>query len=128
MSVLALHAAPHHLGCGRGRGRVQRRPPSTAIASIPGVWGHLPTFLGGPHAYIGCPFFPTEMKPLVFTLKRGFEFEFGVPAKGIMAIGDLIQLPGSKSGRAKGAQLLLLIRPGPRVALLSLAGSGVVRG
>ena len=38
-----------------------RRPerwanPPEAVSSIPGVWGHLLTFLGGPHACIGYRF------------------------------------------------------------------------
>lgn len=37
--------------------------PPEAIAGVPGVWGHLLTFLGGPHACIGYRFSLTEYVP-----------------------------------------------------------------
>ncbi|KAI0779889.1 cytochrome P450 [Fomes fomentarius] len=90
--------------------------PPEAIKAIPGVWGHLLTFLGGPHACIGYRFSLVEMKALVYTLVRNFEFEFAVPAEDIKASGTFIQRPALRSEPEKGAQLPLLIRPYRRTA------------
>ncbi|OBZ66502.1 hypothetical protein A0H81_13684 [Grifola frondosa] len=51
-----------------------------AVSSIPGVWGHLLTFLGGPRSCIGYRFSLVEMKALVFTLVRAFEYELAPPS------------------------------------------------
>ncbi|KAJ7611689.1 cytochrome P450 [Roridomyces roridus] len=56
---------------------------STSSNSLPGVWGHMLTFLGGPRACIGYRFSLVEMKALLFTLVRAFEFELAVPADDI---------------------------------------------
>ncbi|KAJ6577019.1 cytochrome P450 [Mycena vulgaris] len=45
-----------------------------AANSIPGVWGNLLTFLAGPRNCIGFRFSLVEMKALLFTLLRAFEF------------------------------------------------------
>ena len=64
-----------------------------AVNAIPGVWGNMLTFLGGPHACIGYRFsliflsliFWNEwlvmcrMKALLLTVVRAFEFELAVP-------------------------------------------------
>ncbi|KAH7903369.1 hypothetical protein BJ138DRAFT_1168216 [Hygrophoropsis aurantiaca] len=39
-----------------------------------GVWGHFMTFLDGPRACIAHRFSLAEMKPMLFTLIRAFEF------------------------------------------------------
>ncbi len=104
------------------------------------MWGHLLTFLGGPHACIGYRFSLVEyvifvlvlalsascdslilaymhrMKALVYTLVRNFEFEFAVPEEDIKASGTFIQRPALRSEAEKGAQLPLLIRPYRRTA------------
>ncbi|CAE6439371.1 unnamed protein product [Rhizoctonia solani] len=46
-----------------------------AVKEMPGVWGHILTFLHGPHACIGFRFAVEEMKILLYTLVRSFEFE-----------------------------------------------------
>ncbi|KAF7355941.1 Alcohol dehydrogenase superfamily protein [Mycena venus] len=45
-----------------------------AVNAVPGVWGNLLTFLGGSHHCIGFRFAVVEMKALLFTLIRAFEF------------------------------------------------------
>ncbi|PPQ72758.1 hypothetical protein CVT24_012798 [Panaeolus cyanescens] len=45
---------------------------------IPGVWGNMLTFIGGPRACIGFRFTLAEMKALLFTLVRSFEFALAV--------------------------------------------------
>ena len=104
---------------------------------MPGVWGHLLTFLGGPHACIGYRFslveyvrfiqpflsvmcvltarFLIRMKALVFTLVRTFEFELAVPVEDIKPSGLFVQRPALRSEPAKGAQLPLIIRPYKRI-------------
>ncbi|CEL63636.1 putative cytochrome P450 311a1 OS=Drosophila melanogaster GN=Cyp311a1 PE=2 SV=1 [Rhizoctonia solani AG-1 IB] len=46
-----------------------------AVKDMPGVWGHILTFLHGPHACIGYRFAVEEIKILLYTLVRVFEFE-----------------------------------------------------
>ncbi|KAI0743350.1 cytochrome P450 [Daedaleopsis nitida] len=90
--------------------------PPEAISSIPGVFGHILTFLGGPHACIGYRFALVEMKALMFTLLRNFEFELAVPDEDIKASGLFLQRPAvAREENEKGSQLPLLIRPCRRV-------------
>ncbi|KAM5537407.1 hypothetical protein V8D89_008926 [Ganoderma adspersum] len=84
--------------------------PPEAISSIPGVWGHLLTFLGGPHACIGYRFSVTELKALLFALVRAFQFELAVPHEDIVPMGLLVQRPTVRNELDKGAQLPMLIR------------------
>ncbi|CAE6422736.1 unnamed protein product [Rhizoctonia solani] len=46
-----------------------------AVKDMPGVWGHVLTFLHGPHACIGFRFAVEEMKMLLYALVRAFEFD-----------------------------------------------------
>ncbi|KAF9067730.1 cytochrome P450 [Rhodocollybia butyracea] len=55
-----------------------------AVAAIPSVWGHILTFSAGNHACIGWRFSLIEMKVLLFTLVRAFEFNLGVPVKDVL--------------------------------------------
>ncbi|KAJ6566323.1 cytochrome P450 [Mycena capillaripes] len=90
--------------------RWERNPPIST--SIPGVWSHMLTFLGGPHACIGYRFSLVELKALLFTLVRGLEFQLAVPAADIGRLPSaIVQLPAVRSDRAAGAQMPLLIRP-----------------
>ena len=90
------------------------------------MWGHLLTFLGGPHACIGYRFslveyvqfiqpflsvmcvltarFLIRMKALVFTLIRTFEFELAVPPEEIMKKSLIVTRPLVKSEREKGTE------------------------
>ncbi|KAJ6566145.1 cytochrome P450 [Mycena capillaripes] len=61
--------------------RWERSPPIST--SIPGLWSHMLTFLGGPRSCIGYRFSLVELKALLFTLVRGLEFELAVPAADI---------------------------------------------
>jgi len=86
-----------------------------AVGSIPGVWGNMLTFLGGPRACIGYRFSLLEMKALLFTLVRAFEFELAVPAKDIARRTAIVQKPVVLSDKEGGNQMPLLIKPYTRV-------------
>ncbi|KAJ6551196.1 cytochrome P450 [Mycena capillaripes] len=79
--------------------------------SLPGVWGHMLTFLGGPRACIGYRFSLVEMKALLFTLVRAFEFELAVPVADIGKRTAVVQRPFVRSEPEGGNQMPLLIRP-----------------
>ncbi|EKM59786.1 uncharacterized protein PHACADRAFT_115009 [Phanerochaete carnosa HHB-10118-sp] len=83
-----------------------------AAASMPGIWGHLLTFLGGPRACIGYRFSLVEMKALLFALVRAFEFELGVPAEVVKKRSIIVTRPviTGPDGKTKGS-LPLIIRP-----------------
>ncbi|KAI0652715.1 cytochrome P450 [Trametes meyenii] len=83
--------------------------PPEASSAIPGVWGHLLTFLGGPRACIGYRFSLVEIKALLFTLVRAFEFELGVPPEDICIRTGPVQRPLVRSAPEQGFQLPLLI-------------------
>ncbi|KAJ7106843.1 cytochrome P450 [Mycena crocata] len=63
------------------------------VSAIPGVWGNLITFYAGPHNCIGFRFSVAEMKAIVFTLVRAFEFENAVPKGGIGRLAGVVQRP-----------------------------------
>jgi len=82
-----------------------------AASSIPGIWGNMLTFLGGPRACIGYRFSLVEMKALLFTLVRAFEFELAVPPEEIGKKSSIVQRPILRSDPEGGNQMPLLIRP-----------------
>lgn len=80
--------------------------------SIPGVWGNMLTFLGGPRNCIGYRFALAEMKAILFTLIRGFEFELAVPISDIgKKSTNVTQGPVLLSDVEAGPQLPLIVRP-----------------
>ncbi|KAF8655799.1 hypothetical protein AX16_002885 [Volvariella volvacea WC 439] len=81
-----------------------------ATSSVPGMWGNQLTFLGGPRACIGYRFSLVEMKALLFTLVRAFEFELAVPASDIMKKTSMVQRPLLKSDPKGKSQLPLLVK------------------
>ncbi|KAJ7767044.1 cytochrome P450 [Mycena maculata] len=86
--------------------------PTSIANSIPGVWGHMLTFLGGPRSCIGYRFSLVETKALLFTLIRAFEFELAVPIEDVgNKATDIVQRPIVKSEPEKGNQMPLLVRP-----------------
>ncbi|KJA19222.1 hypothetical protein HYPSUDRAFT_44481 [Hypholoma sublateritium FD-334 SS-4] len=82
-----------------------------AASSIPGVWGNMMTFLGGPRACIGYRFSLVEMKVLLFTLVRAFEFELAVPASEIGKKSFIVQRPLLRSNPKAGNQMPLILKP-----------------
>ncbi|KAJ4473121.1 cytochrome P450 [Lentinula aciculospora] len=81
-----------------------------AATSVPGVWSHMMTFLGGPRACIGYRLSLIEMKALLFVLVREFEFELAVPREEIIKKTMIVQRPRVKSEPEGGTQLPLLVR------------------
>ncbi|KAH9483580.1 Cytochrome P450 monooxygenase 205 [Psilocybe cubensis] len=80
------------------------------VAAIPGVWGNTLSFLGGPRACIGYRFALVEMKALLFTLVRAFEFELAVPASEIQKKSVIVTRPVLASDPNKSNQMPLLVR------------------
>ncbi|KAH9030859.1 cytochrome P450 [Lactarius deliciosus] len=82
-----------------------------AAHAVPSVYGHLATFIAGAHACIGYRFSVVEVKALLFTLVRAFEFELALPAEDIVRRTSVVGRPVVASNPAAGPQLPLLIRP-----------------
>ncbi|KAF7294573.1 hypothetical protein MIND_00993800 [Mycena indigotica] len=89
----------------------ERWERETISNSIPGVWGHMLTFLGGPRACIGYRFSIVETKCLLFALVRAFEFDLAVPLEDVAKKTSVTQRPYLRSEPNAGGQLPLLIRP-----------------
>ncbi|KAL4242978.1 Cytochrome P450 superfamily protein [Abortiporus biennis] len=81
-----------------------------AATSIPGVWGDILTFIGGPRACIGYRFSLVESKALLYTIVRAFEFELAVPVEDIEKKASLVTRPKVKSEPEGGFQLPLLVK------------------
>ncbi|KAJ6567804.1 cytochrome P450 [Mycena sp. CBHHK59/15] len=82
-----------------------------AVSAIPGVWANLLTFFAGPHNCIGFRFSLAEMKALLFTLIRAFEFEAAVPKGGIGGTSSVIRRPLVLAEKEKGSQMPLIVKP-----------------
>ncbi|KAI0672480.1 cytochrome P450 [Trametes maxima] len=81
-----------------------------AVSSVPGVWGHMLSFLGGPRACIGYRFSLVEMKALIFVLVRAFEFELAVPLEDLQKKSNVVQRPLLRSAPEQGSQMPLLLK------------------
>ncbi|KAJ6488895.1 cytochrome P450 [Mycena sanguinolenta] len=86
--------------------------PIPGASAIPGIWGHMLTFHGGPRSCIGFRFALVEMKAIIFTLIRAFEFELAVPIEEMSQKGNaIVQRPIVITDREAGNQLPLLVKP-----------------
>ncbi|KAJ7486756.1 cytochrome P450, partial [Mycena latifolia] len=86
---------------------------SPIFTNIPGVWGDMLTFLGGPRKCIGSRF--TLMKALLFTLIRGFEFDLAVPVSDVgKKQTSVAQGHTLLSDVEAGSQLPLIVKPAVR--------------
>ncbi|KAJ7698378.1 cytochrome P450 [Mycena rosella] len=91
---------------------IPERWQSPISTSIPGVWGQMLTFLGGPRSCIGYRFALMEMKALLFTLIRGLEFELAVPVADVgNKSTSVTQAPMLRSDLEAGIQLPMFVRP-----------------
>jgi len=78
---------------------------------MPGTWANLLTFFAGPHNCIGFRFALFEMKALLFTLIRAFEFEPAVPKGGIGPVSaGMTQRPAVLAEKEKGSTLPLVVK------------------
>ncbi|KAJ7616471.1 cytochrome P450 [Roridomyces roridus] len=83
-----------------------------AVNGIPGVWANLLTFFAGPHACIGFRFSLVEIKVLLFTLLRAFEFDPAVSAAGIVPkVTGLIQNPVLRVSDKSSSTFPLILKP-----------------
>ncbi|KAI0633788.1 cytochrome P450 [Trametes polyzona] len=110
--ILAMHRSKAIWGEDALEFRPERwdHPPE-AIAAMPGVWGHLLTFIDGPRACIGYRFSLIEIKAILFTLIRAFEYEFAVPVEDIAIKTIPLQRPSLYSAPDDGFQLPLVVKP-----------------
>ncbi|KAI9460712.1 cytochrome P450 [Russula earlei] len=81
-----------------------------AVNGLPSVYGHLVTFIAGAHACIGARFSVLEIKAILFTLVRAFEFEMALPAEDIVRRTLIVGRPVIASNPAAGPRLPLLVR------------------
>ncbi|KAF5318106.1 hypothetical protein D9619_012269 [Psilocybe cf. subviscida] len=110
--ILAMNRAKHIWGEDSFEFKPERwEKVPEAASSIPGIWGNMLTFLGGPHACIGYRFSLVETKALLFTLIRAFEFELAVPNDDIMKKSGLVQRPLLRSDPEAGNQMPLILKP-----------------
>ncbi|KAJ7358158.1 cytochrome P450 [Mycena albidolilacea] len=84
---------------------------SEAVSAIPSVWGNLLTFLAGPHNCIGFRFSIVEIKSLLFTLLRTFEFAPALPEDMIEIRPTPVLRPTLRTEPKGGNQLPLIVRP-----------------
>ncbi|KAJ7088755.1 cytochrome P450 [Mycena belliarum] len=110
--ILALHTDPEIWGPDAAEFRPERwEKVPDAASEIPGVWANLFTFFAGPHNCIGFRFSLVEMKALLFTLIRAFEFEPAVQKGKIAPSASLLQRPVVVGEPEKGSQLPLIVKP-----------------
>lgn len=81
-----------------------------ATQAIPGVWGNQLSFIGGPRSCIGFRFAIVEMKALLFSLIRSFEFELAVSPDQVIQRASIVTRPALRSEPEKGFQLPMRIR------------------
>ncbi|KAI0822363.1 cytochrome P450 [Trametes gibbosa] len=82
-----------------------------AVSSIPGVWGHMLSFLGARARASDTAFLSSSaMKALIFTLVRAFEFELAVDASDVQKKTSIVQRPLLRSAPEQGSQMPLLVK------------------
>ncbi|KAI0328399.1 cytochrome P450 [Cubamyces sp. BRFM 1775] len=112
LPVIAMHRLKEIWGEDAMEFKPERwQQPPEEISAIPGVWGHLLAFSGGPRACIGYRFSLVELKAILFSIIRGFEFEMPMPLEGYEIKTSPLQRPSVRSEPEKGWQLPLLVRP-----------------
>ncbi|KAH9974279.1 cytochrome P450 [Lactifluus volemus] len=82
-----------------------------AVKSMPSIFSNLLAFLAGPHACIGYRFAIIEIKALLFTLVRSFDFELAVPSSDVTRLTVIVSRPLLSSDTEKGPQLPLILQP-----------------
>ncbi|KAJ7687494.1 cytochrome P450 [Mycena rosella] len=110
--ILAVNTNPEIWGKDAGEFKPERwgKVPDAAT-EIPGAWANLLSFFAGPHNCIGFRFSLVEMKALLFTLIRAFEFDPAVAKGGIGPSPSVLQRPRVIAEKGKGSQLPLIVKP-----------------
>ncbi|KAJ7638146.1 cytochrome P450 [Mycena rosella] len=110
--ILAVNTDPEIWGPDAGEFKPERwEKVPDAATEIPGAWANLLSFFAGPHNCIGFRFSLVEMKALLFTLIRAFEFDPAVTKGGIGPSPSLLQRPRVIAEKGKGSQLPLIVKP-----------------
>ncbi|KAF8177631.1 cytochrome P450 [Pholiota molesta] len=111
--ILAINRAKHLWGEDALEFKPERwQNIPEAVSNIPGIWGNMMTFNGGPKACIGYRFSLVETKALLFTLIRAFEFDLAVPASDIVKKTSIVLRPVLvTAGGKQENQMPLLVRP-----------------
>ncbi|TFY70559.1 hypothetical protein EVG20_g2437 [Dentipellis fragilis] len=82
-----------------------------AARTVPSVFSNLLTFYAGPHACIGYRFALVEMKVLLYTLIRAFDFRLAGPPEDIIPKTYIVMKPSLASDRKRGECLPMIVRP-----------------
>ncbi|RDB17349.1 hypothetical protein Hypma_001992 [Hypsizygus marmoreus] len=85
-------------------------PSTVKEASIPGIYSHLMTFLGGGHSCIGFKFSQLEMKIVLAVLVKNFEFSPSIKDKDIFWETTSISSPALMVNGEKTHQLPLVVK------------------
>ncbi|KAG9098412.1 hypothetical protein FS749_003864 [Ceratobasidium sp. UAMH 11750] len=83
---------------------------SETMKGVPGVWGHVMTFLVGNRSCIGYRFAVIEMKALLYSLIRAIEFDID-PSIEIEGKTTVVTRPRIVSEPEKGNQMPLICKP-----------------
>ncbi|KAJ7141917.1 cytochrome P450 [Mycena crocata] len=81
-----------------------------AVKGIPAVWSNTMSFLSGPHACIGYRVALIQMKAMLFTLLRDFEFELAISPEDVGRRNNIVGRPYIASDPGSGSRLPMLIR------------------
>ncbi len=88
-----------------------RRDQGFPTKALPGVWGGIMSFIGGPRNCIGHRLTILEMKAVLFTLLRSFVFEQLPTPPTIKRTHMIIQRAMVVGEEEVGPQMPLLVRP-----------------
>ncbi|KAJ6467733.1 cytochrome P450 [Mycena sanguinolenta] len=109
--ILAINTDKEIWGEDAGEFRPERwEKVPESVSAIPGVWANLLTFFAGPHNCIGFRFSLVEIKALLFTLIRAFEFEEAAKDGIVRVTVGLLQRPAVRA-KGPGSGLPLIVRP-----------------
>ncbi|KAJ6600470.1 cytochrome P450 [Mycena vulgaris] len=111
LPILIIHMDPETWGDDAAEFRPERwEHVPDASSAVPSVWGNLFTFFAGPNNCIGFRFALVELKALLFTLVRAFEYEPAFPKGGIGCTSSGLQSPVVVGEREKGTVLPMLLK------------------
>lgn len=81
---------------------------------IPGAWGNVLSFIGGPHHCLGFRFALLEIKAVLFVMVRNYEFEFIPHGPQVKRVAPgIIQRPVVAGNEKAGIQMPVMVRKLP---------------